>query len=105
MGLDNLTWKLKSLFRKALPWLVVGLVAYGGYNMYRRGYFRHGVGSAVTRVLHQVPYFGSRFRHFGGEPSYAYAPAHSSYHASHATYRSHGRRRHSRRSRHHRRYR
>lgn len=65
-GLDNLIWKLKMWFRKLLPIALIGAVLYGGYDMYRAGVFRRGVGPAVTYMLHKIPYFGSRFGHYRG---------------------------------------
>lgn len=90
-----LTWKIKRWFRQLLPIALAGLVVWGGYTMFfARGGFR-GAKNAVTRVLRQVPFFGSRFRSGGHRSSRVHA------------YRYHSRRRHHvRRSRrHHRRHR
>lgn len=59
-----MAWRIKQLFRKILPFLVIGGVAFGGWHLYKTN-FRHGRASFV-RVLKQIPYFGSRFGHYNG---------------------------------------
>lgn len=63
MGFDNLMWRLKVWFRKLLPIALISAVVYGGYNMYRDGAFRHGVGPAINYVVRHIPFFGSKFGH------------------------------------------
>jgi len=70
MGFDNLTWKIKQFFRNLLPLVIIGAILYGVYGMYKKGAFRHGIRPAITSVLKKIPYFGSRFKHYG----YSYAP-------------------------------
>lgn len=57
-------WRIQEFFRKLIPMVIVGAVAFGGYNMYREGAFNRGVGYAVSHALGKLPYFGSRFRHY-----------------------------------------
>ncbi len=59
-----MAWRIKQLFRKILPFLVIGGVAWGGWNLYKTN-FRHGRASFV-HVLKKIPYFGSRFAHYSG---------------------------------------
>lgn len=90
--MSDFTWKLKQFLRKIFPLALIGALLYGGWNLYKQGTFRHGPKYAVMTILHKIPYFGSRFRHYGGYssgPSYAYSGR-----------RGHGyRRRHRRRHR------
>jgi len=91
--MGNLSWKIREAFRKFLPLAIVLAVAYGGYQMYRKGSFRHGLKPAIYSVLHKLPYFGSRFRHYrSSEQSWSVARAKRgrSYYRSH---RRRGRRR------------
>ncbi len=76
--MSDLSWKLKNFFRKAFPIALVAGVLYWGYSLYRQGTFRHGVKYAITSILHRLPYFGSRFKHYesssvSSAPSYAYS--------------------------------
>jgi len=66
MGLDSMMWRLKQWFRKVLPIALIGAVCYGGYNMYRAGALRHGVGPAFNYVVRSIPFFGSKFGHYRG---------------------------------------
>lgn len=61
MGFDSLIWRLKMWFRKLLPIAIISALVYGGYNMYRDGAFRHGVGPAVNYMIRHIPFFGSKF--------------------------------------------
>ena len=91
------SWKIKNFLRKILPFTVAGLILYGGYHFYKKGIFRHGMKPAVFALLHKIPYFGSRFSHYG-HGSYAYSGRHG---YRHGRLHRHGRRGH----RHHRRHR
>lgn len=57
-------WRIQEFFKKLIPMVIVGAVAFGGYNLYREGAFNRGVGYAVSSALGKLPYFGSRFRHY-----------------------------------------
>ena len=91
-------WKAKQFVRKLIPISIVAVVLYGGYTFYKKGVFRHGVGPALTTMLHKLPYFGSRFRHYGNEaPSSSYTYAPPTHHVRHARAVRRHRRRHHRR--------
>lgn len=62
--MGQIIWQIKEAISKLIVVLVIGAVAYGGYSLYRKGAFRGGVGHASRVILKQIPYFGSRFRHF-----------------------------------------
>lgn len=93
--MNNLIWKMKQTLNKAVPYLVILTVLYGGYYVYRKGSLTRGIGAAVSSVVRHIPFFGSRFRHYGGGTAYR-----------HGYYRhAHGRRGHHRGRRHHRHHR
>lgn len=62
--MGQIIWRIKEAISKLIVVIVIGTVAYGGYSLYRKGAFRGGVGHASRVILKQIPYFGSRFRHF-----------------------------------------
>lgn len=62
--MSQLWWRIKELFSKLVAVALVGAVAFGGYSLYRQGAFRGGFAHAGRVVMRQIPYFGSRFRHF-----------------------------------------
>ena len=69
--MQNLWWKLKETLRKAMPLIITFAILYGCYNVYRKGYFRHGLVSGTTRLMSKIPIVGSLFRHRGGSYSYS----------------------------------
>ncbi len=90
-------WRLKEGLRNLTPWIIIGVIAWGGYSMYRKGAFRHGIPS-LGQTLSYLPHFGSRFSQYNSRRSnYAYAPAkHGRKHKAHrrsSRPRRHGRRR------------
>lgn len=92
--MDSLIWKIKQLFRQILPLAIVGALIWGGYNMYKAGALRRGIGPAFTATLHKIPYFGSRFRHYtGGSSSYSKYGKSSSRRGKHYRRSRRGRRR------------
>ena len=99
--MSSFSWKAKQYLRKLIPISMIGLVAFGGYKWYKQGVFRHGVSYAVTSILHKIPYFGTRFKHYGPQVasgrSYTYVghPAHRRGHYV-RHHRRHHRRRHHR---------
>jgi len=62
--MGRIIWQIKEAVSKLIVVLVIGAVAYGGYSLYRKGAFRGGIGHTSRVILRQIPYFGSRFRHF-----------------------------------------
>jgi len=62
--MQQIIWQIKEAISKLIVIVVIGAVAYGGYTLYRKGAFRGGVSHASRVILKQIPYFGSRFRHF-----------------------------------------
>lgn len=62
--MGQIIWHIKEALRKLVVVALVGSVAWGGYHLYRKGAFRGGVGHFGKVVARQIPYFGSRFRHF-----------------------------------------
>lgn len=64
--MGQIIWQIKEAFSKLIVVVVIGAVAYGGYSLYRKGAFRGGIGHTSRVILKQIPYFGSRFRHFIG---------------------------------------
>ena len=69
------TWKIRELGQKIVPFLIIGAIGFGAYKLHRQGMFRHGVGPAINTVLHQIPYFGSRFKHYNAaSEGYAVSP-------------------------------
>ena len=95
--MNDLMWKLKQLFRKVLPFAVIGGLLYGGWTLHRQGAFRHGPKHAILAILHKIPYFGSRFQHYGGggygpSPSYSYS-GRGNRHRSYRRHRHHRRHR------------
>jgi hypothetical protein len=95
--MSKLMWKLREAVSNLIPLMIAGAIIYGGYTLYRQGTFRNGVGPAVTRVLHKIPYFGSRFKHYNGS-GYAVAPrSRKSMRSSKRGKRHHGRRSYRRR--------
>jgi hypothetical protein len=93
--MDNLTWKVKQMFRKLMPLLIGAVVLYGGYNLYRKGTFRHGIMPGVTSMLRNVPVLGSHFRR-SGWGSTAYRSSYGNSHRRNRGHRGHGRRHHRR---------
>lgn len=91
--MSNFSWKVKQWFRKMLPLALIVAVLYGGYHLYRQGTFRRGLKPAITSMLHKLPYFGSRYKHYNRSQSYSYGSKYG-----HGKRRG-GRRHHSRRSR------
>ena len=77
--MGNLSWKAKQFVRKLLPITLILAAVYGGYSMYRKGTFRRGIGPAMGSVLKHIPYFGSRFKHYGQSKSYSYKSGSKSY--------------------------
>ncbi|MFM8269958.1 MAG: hypothetical protein ACKN9V_07195 [Pseudomonadota bacterium] len=67
--MGQIIWQIKEAISKLIVVIVIGSVAYGSYTLYRKGAFRGGVGHASRVILKQIPYFGSRFRHFIGSGS------------------------------------
>jgi hypothetical protein len=86
--MSQLWWRIKELFSKLVAVALVGAVAFGGYSLYRQGAFRGGFAHAGRVVMRQIPYFGSRFRHFIASTTSGSRPV---------SYRS-GRRAHNRRA-------
>jgi len=73
--MGQIIWHIKEAFRKLVAVAIVGGIAFGGYSLYKKGAFRGGVGHFGKVVARQIPYFGSRFRHFissasASRPSY-----------------------------------
>lgn len=62
--MGQLIWQIKQLLSKVIVYVAAGAILYGGYSLYRQGAFRGGVAHASKVILRQVPYFGSRFRHY-----------------------------------------
>jgi len=86
MGLDNIIYKVKQLLRKALPLVLIALVLYGAYNVYRRGSLSRGLKYTATSVLRKIPFIGSKFGH---SSSYSYSGRGHRHH--HGRYRHHRR--------------
>lgn len=63
--------KVRELISSLIPLAVVGALLFGGYNLYKKGAFRRGIGPAVSSALHSIPYFGSRFKHYKGSSGFA----------------------------------
>jgi hypothetical protein len=72
--MSNLIWRIKQAINKMIPYAIIFGLLYGGYNLYRKGTFRHGIVPGVTSMLHKVPFFGSKFKHY--HPSFAYSKKH-----------------------------
>jgi len=90
--MNNLIWKIKSTFRKYFPIALMGFGLYWAFGLYQSGSFRRGVPS-LTTVLHKMPYFGVRFKHYGkGSSSYSYRKSYKRGNRKHHG-RRHGRRR------------
>lgn len=81
--MNNLIWKLKQFFRKITPLLILMAVLYGGHSLYQQGVFRRGLKPAITSMLYKLPYFGSRFRHYGKSSSYSYKKSYGRSHRKH----------------------
>jgi len=68
--MSQIIWRIKEALTKLVAVALVGAVAWGGYSLYRQGAFRKGFSHASRVVFRQIPYFGSRFKHFiGSGPS------------------------------------
>jgi hypothetical protein len=63
--------KIRELISGLIPIAIIGALLFGGYHLYQKGTFRRGIGPAVSSVLHKIPYFGSRFKHYKGSSSFA----------------------------------
>lgn len=83
--MSSLSWKIRQFASNLVPLLVIGGIAYGGWHFYKKGTFRHGIAPAVSSVLRQIPYFGSRFRHYTSGSSYASSP--KSYRKKHGNHK------------------
>jgi hypothetical protein len=94
--MNDLIWKTKQFLRKIFPIALIVGALYWGYSLYRQGTFRHGVKYAITSILHRLPYFGSRFSHYGGGYSGSTAYSGRSYHRHGRGHRRHHRRHHRR---------
>jgi hypothetical protein len=104
--MGRIIWQIKEAVSKLIVVLVIGAVAYGGYSLYRKGAFRGGIGHTSRVILRQIPYFGSRFRHFIGSSNRSHPSVASGGHYRRGRSARHGRRGYSnahRRSRRHRR--
>lgn len=62
--MDNLIWKIKNFFRSLIPLVVIGGIAFGGWNLYKSGTFRNGIQPGIASLVRKVPFFGSRMSHF-----------------------------------------
>ena len=107
--MSDLVWKIRQWFRKCVPLVMVGALAFGGYHLYRQGTFRNGLGT-LSSWTSKIPYFGSKFSHSGASSRVSHGG--SSYSKSKSLARAKGRKhskryskgkRHSRK--HHRRHR
>jgi hypothetical protein len=87
--MNNLIWKLKQLFRQALPLVLIGGLLYGAYNLYRKGVLQRGVKPTINYVVRQIPILGSHFKPFGR--SYSYSKRHHRRHGKHRRSRRHRR--------------
>ena len=76
VDMGALSWKIKRWFRQLLPIALAGAVVWGAYQMFFTRSGLRGPKTAVTRLLRNVPFFGSRFR---AKPSYRHARKHRSY--------------------------
>lgn len=93
----DLGYKVRQLAEKIIPLTIVGALAYGGWTLYKKGTFRYGLKPALTQAVSDIPYFGSRFRHYIGSSNGSSYVASKSKHS-----RKHGKRHHGRRHRRHR---
>ncbi|NBX92093.1 MAG: hypothetical protein EB078_06370 [Proteobacteria bacterium] len=106
--MSQLIWRIRELFSKLIAIALVGVVAFGGYTLYRKGAFSGGISHAGKVVMRQIPYFGSRFRHFiasatSSSRPVSYASSRRSYHRKYGrSHRKHvsSHRRHHRSRRH-----
>lgn len=64
--MSQLIYRLKEFIGKLVTIAVILAVGYGGYSLYRQGAFRGGIAHTGKVILRQIPYFGTRFRHFIG---------------------------------------
>lgn len=62
--MGGLVDKIRELIEKIIPVAIVGLLALGGWQLYKAGTFRYGLKPAITQIVGKVPYFGTRFRHY-----------------------------------------
>ena len=72
--MSSWSWKIRQAFSNLIPVVVIGAIAFGGWHFYKKGTFRHGIAPAISSILHKVPYFGTRFKHYtisSGSGSYA----------------------------------
>jgi len=74
--MGQLIWQIKQLLSKVIALAVVGAICFGGYSLYKKGAFRGGVAHAGKVILKQIPYFGSRFKHYlsSGKSRKTYRP-------------------------------
>lgn len=90
--MGSLMWRIKESLRNLMPWVVAGLVAWGGYSLYKKGAFRHGV-PTLGQALSYLPHFGTRFKQYSGRKYHSYAPAKKQGRKKYTSRRHHGRRR------------
>jgi len=97
--MSNLMWKARQAISNLIPVAIIGAIAFGGWHFYKKGTFRNGIAPVVSSVLHKIPYFGSRFRHYSPSGGSSYARSSGTVRRSHSK-RHHGRRHHGRTRRH-----
>ena len=67
----NLNWRLRQLGQNIVPIAIVGVLAYGGWNLYKKGTFRHGLRPGIQSVVGKIPVFGTHLRKYVGGKSIA----------------------------------
>ena len=71
--MSSWTWKIRQAVSNLIPIAVIGAIVFGGWHFYKKGTFRHGIAPAVSSTLRQIPYFGSRFKHYSTSSGSSYA--------------------------------
>lgn len=62
-------YKVREFAQNLIPVAIIGALAFGGYNLYKQGTFRHGLKPAMHSIVKKIPYFGTKFGHYTSSSS------------------------------------
>lgn len=59
--MSELIWKIKSLFRKVVPVVLIVGLCYGGFTAYKKGLLGRKITYQISSWTRAIPFFGSKF--------------------------------------------